>query len=821
ENRALFVVLFKHAQYLEARACSRTALEVAKLLLSLDPINDPLAIILVIDYYAIRAKQYEWLYALLMFPGVLRPLLDALSIQIDSRVNGHSYFSSLTCNSHPAALQQLTSLYVVRSKIIWRDQEILPWLERNVNTVLDRVDAKDEITFASTSGDNQCGFCCEKTRKFASLFVEGGREKAEMSSRVLRKLHGEEALQLPEDQLSDVETEITGGTKKKLNINRYDLLNQQSPSESEVKEDDNETEHASAASNAHTCEQAKKKKKRKKRKGGKQSSAQRRSSEDNAEVDVITKTVREVDKLFGEAYELPASPVAKSAVGCDSAGKSLLAVQHKNLNPSYEMKRMFGSRVVQAEQAKRRNTRGQRPLKSTWLVNVKENWPPVGKTGISMTQTAAPEVPGTSRVLDKGVTYFTFEHSQSYRQVQNKFLAAVESMDSDNIIQIINQQPYHVDSLIQLSELCKMSEDNAMASELIEHAIFALESSFHNSFSLTSGNCRLDYRRQENRALFVVLFKHAQYLEARACSRTALEVAKLLLSLDPINDPLAIILVIDYYAIRAKQYEWLYALLMFPGVLRPLLDALSIQIDSRVNGHSYFSPLTCNSHPAALQQLTALYVVRSKIIWRDQEILPWLERNVNTVLDRVDAKDEIVAEFALKRSQRYVSPPRAILRHIVLADFKEKVPLAPFIAKETDPILMYDPLPPLDSINIYSRPIFTPTNSVQLQNSSPFSMFFQSLLPSFSVNQAAPGGGGGNRAAVAPLAADAQQALEDDDGAAGAQGFQSYTEFRNSLNSVVDALRDFLTNIRVPERPNDADVDENESTDDEANDYLT
>uniref|UniRef100_A0A1L8DI15 Putative transcription factor 25 n=1 Tax=Nyssomyia neivai TaxID=330878 RepID=A0A1L8DI15_9DIPT len=679
-----------------------------------------------------------------------------------------------------------------------------------------------------------------------------------MSSRVLRKLHGEESLQLPEDQLSDVETEITGGAKKKLNINRYDLFNQQSPSgdtESEVKEDDNETEHASAAGNAHTCEQ-KKKKKRRKRKAGKQSSTQRRSSEDNAEVDVITKTVREVDKLFGESYELPASPVAKSTVGC-AVGKSLLAVQHKNLNPSYEMKRMFGSRVVQAEQQKRRNTRGQRPLKSTWLVNVKDNWPPVGKTGISMSLMPAPE--GTSRANERNATYYTFEHSQSYRQVQAKFLAAVESIDSDNIVQIINQQPYHVDSLIQLSELCKVSEDNAMASELIEHAIFALESSFHNSFSLTSGNCRLDYRRQENRAFFVVLFKHAQYLEARACSRTALEVSKLLLSLDPINDPLAMILVIDYYAIRAKQYEWLvelynewessnnlsqlpnmaysyalalflihrendcsgadsalqYALLMFPGVLRPLLDALSVQIDSRVSGHNYFSPLSCNSHPAALQQLTALYVVRSKIIWRDTEILPWLERNVNTVLDRVDAKDEIVAEFSLKRSQRYVSPPRAILRHIVLADFKEKVPLAPFIAKETDVILMYDPLPPLDSINIYSRPIFTSQNSEHLQNSSPFSMFFQSLLPSFTVNQAP----GANRGAVAQQP-DAPQPLGEDD-EVGAQGFQSVTEFRNSLNSVVDALRDFLTNIRVPERPNDADVDENESTDDEANDYLT
>uniref|UniRef100_A0A6B2EHN5 Transcription factor 25 n=1 Tax=Phlebotomus kandelakii TaxID=1109342 RepID=A0A6B2EHN5_9DIPT len=675
-----------------------------------------------------------------------------------------------------------------------------------------------------------------------------------MSSRVLKKLHGEELeiKQLADDQLSDVDTEIAAGAKKKqLNINRYDLLNQQSLSESEVKEDDNETEHASAASNAHVCEQAKKKKRRRKRKTGKQSSAQRRSSEDNADIDVITKTVREVDKLFGESYALPASPVAKSSVGCDAAGKSLLAVQHKNLNPSYEMKRMFGSRVVQAEQAKRRNTRGQRPLKSTWLVNVKENWPPVGKTGISMS--VVPEVAGTSRVPERNVTYFTFDHSQSYRQLQHKFLAAVESMDSDNIIQIINQQPYHVDSLIQLSEMCKMSEDNAMASDLIEHAIFALESSFHNMFSLTSGQCRLDYRRQENRALFIVLFKHAQYLEARACTRTALEVSKLLLSLDPITDPLAVILVLDYYAIRAKQYEWLvelynewessnnlsqlpnmafsyalalflihhdddcsgadaalqYALLMFPGVLRPLLDALAVQVDSRVSSHSYFSPLTYSSQPASLQQLTSLYVCRSKIIWRDTEILPWLERNVNTVLDRVDAKDELVAEFALKRSQRYMSPPRAILRHIVLSDFKEKVPLAPFIAKETDPILMYDPLPPLDSVNIYTRPNLSATNRVLLQNSSPLSMFFQSLLPSFSVNQPPQGG---NRAE-----AQAHDELAEE----GAAGFQSYTEFRNSLNSVVDALRDFLTNIRVPERPNDADVDENESTEDEANDYLT
>jgi hypothetical protein len=142
---------------------------------------------------------------------------------------------------------------------------------------------------------------------------------------------------------------------------------------------------------------------------------------------------------------------------------------------------------------------------------------------------------------------------------------------------------------------------------------------------------------------------------------------------------------------------------MFPGVLRPLLDELSVQIDSRVSSHSFFGPNAYDKQPMALQQLTSLFVQRSKLVWRDAEILPWLEKNVNRALDRVDAKEDIVTEYATKRSQRYVNPPRAILRHIILSDFKEKVPIAHFIKKETEPILMYDPLPPVETINIYTK----------------------------------------------------------------------------------------------------------------------
>lgn len=103
----------------------------------------------------------------------------------------------------------------------------------------------------------------------------------------------------------------------------------------------------------------------------------------------------------------------------------------------------------------------------------------------------------------------------------------------------------------------KINDENLQATEVIERALYALETYLHPCFSLTSGNCHLDYRYRENRAFFLLLFKYARGLEARACTRTAFEIAKLLWNLNPYMDPLAMVLVMDYYAIRAKQYSWL------------------------------------------------------------------------------------------------------------------------------------------------------------------------------------------------------------------------------------------------------------------------
>lgn len=123
-----------------------------------------------------------------------------------------------------------------------------------------------------------------------------------------------------------------------------------------------------------------------------------------------------------------------------------------------------------------------------------------------------------------GIQYFTYEHSLNYQQIQMKFLEAVESLHPDYIVvgtirveltlrsritisnklipflqNIINNHPYHVDALLQLSDLCKLSDDLSMAAEFIQRALYSLECAFHPSFVIASGKCRLDYRRQENR----------------------------------------------------------------------------------------------------------------------------------------------------------------------------------------------------------------------------------------------------------------------------------------------------------------------------------
>ncbi|ELR58742.1 Transcription factor 25 [Bos mutus] len=459
-----------------------------------------------------------------------------------------------------------------------------------------------------------------------------------------------------------------------------------------------------------------------------------------------------------------------------STKKHVLYVEHRHLNPDTELKRYFGARAVLGEQRPRQRQRVY--PKCTWLTTPKSTWPRYTKPGLSM------------RLLEsrKGRSVFAFEHSEEYQQTQHKFLAAVESMEPNNIVVLLQSSPYHVDSLLQLSDACRFQEDQETARDLVERALYSMECAFHPLFSLTSGTCRLDYRRPENRSFYLALYKQMSFLEKRGCPRTALEYCKLILSLEPDEDPLCMLLLIDHLALRARSYEYLIhlfeeweahrnlsqlpnfafsvplaflsqqadlseqemssareeacvriqqALTMFPGVLMPLLEYCSVRPDATVATHHFFGPDAEISQPPALSQLVSLYLGRSHFLWKEPATMSWLEENVHKVLQAVDAGDPAVEACESRRKVLYQRAPRNIHRHVVLSEIKEAVAALPPDVT-TQSVLGFDPLPPLDTIYSYVRP----ERLSPISHGNTIALFFRSLLPNYTVEGERPEDGG-------------------------------------------------------------------------------
>ncbi|XP_018618645.2 ribosome quality control complex subunit TCF25 isoform X1 [Scleropages formosus] len=682
-----------------------------------------------------------------------------------------------------------------------------------------------------------------------------------MSSRALRRLRGkqrgQEAIDIgglladPNEEVADLEEEAQDGVlqpvaknsrksskknKTQKNVNNiYELicdadnetercptdeeagvrLGEPEDQENKEKSDIGQTEKAPrlVESSIDKVNSGDKTSKRKKKKKKKKATAEDPQQEEGVgdDLDALLETIEKTNGLSHQS-----GPCGTSD------NRPVLYVEHRNLNPETELKRYFGARAVLGDQ--RARTRQRQFHRSTWMTAPKDTWPRFSRPGISMSLQESRE----------GLQYFTFVHNRDYQQVQFKFLDAVESMDPNNIVALLQLNPYHVDSLLQLSDVCRIQEDQEMARDLVERALYSFECAFHPVFSLTSGTSRLDYLRPENRAFYLALYKHMMFLEKRGCPRTALEYCKLILSLDPENDPLCMLLMVDFLSLRSREYTFLIrlyeeweghrnlsqlpnfalsvalsyyhqslqdeltpeecarlkqkaddllqdALIMFPGVLMPLLDLCAVQPDSAVSSHSFFGPKSQIWQPPALNELLSLYVGRCHILWKEGRVLLWLEGNVREVLRRVDSKDPLVEDYENKRKIRYQSAPRNIHRHVILSEIKGATAALP-LEVTTQPVMGFDPLPPLDSVISYTRPN---RSNAGASNESSFSLFFRSLLPNFNLQ-------GGAR--------------PNDDQEVARAG----RELNQEVNRLMAAMRDMLANIQVLEAPREDEPERDE-----------
>ncbi|CBX91963.1 hypothetical protein IAQ61_000170 [Plenodomus lingam] len=420
----------------------------------------------------------------------------------------------------------------------------------------------------------------------------------------------------------------------------------------------------------------------------------------------------------------------------------VLGIDNQHLHAANEMKKLFGRAALQAteEEARPRqrggpqggiaaavagrNAPGNRNLASLALrrnifIQGKDEWPRATSGGLGMEL--------VEKRADGSVEY-RFVHNGIYQEVQRQFQICVGSMDPERMVQLLHHNPYHISTLLQVSEIAKQQRDNATASELLERALFTFGRSVHSTFSanLAAGKARLDFRRAENREFWLAVWRYIMTLGVRATWRTALEWARLLIAMDPEQDPYCLRLLIDQLALRGRE----------PQAVIDLVEADYLQRLWKVPPNLAFS--VALAHDRLKQPQQARSTLRNAIkeypwlaarLCRELEISPipkpiWGREpngNYQELLCQMyvpKAKDlwnttegtSLLVEVCYSFEEELGTgedpywlapiPETDLARHVILSDDQSLMALLDTRIK-TKYTSVSDPLPPDDSINSY------------------------------------------------------------------------------------------------------------------------
>ncbi|KAF9448395.1 DUF654-domain-containing protein [Macrolepiota fuliginosa MF-IS2] len=272
----------------------------------------------------------------------------------------------------------------------------------------------------------------------------------------------------------------------------------------------------------------------------------------------------DLDRVFAElSIQLPTQQQHTLAAAKGRSIADLLGVSLQHLDAEAELRKFFGSRVVQANKtgsapSSSRRTAGA--LRSN-LTRPRANWWSASqREGLSIRTLTNDEVKEKLYRRDWDAAdekWWTVEYSKKYKSMTRAFMRTVMSGDPQGFYDLLRKLPWHADTLLQLAEVYRHREEHAQAVDFIDRALFTYERSFIGAFNLTSGSNRLDFDRVENRPFFLAIHRQVVDLQRRGCARTGFEFARLLYSLDPWTDPHGVLLHLDQVSIKANMSQWL------------------------------------------------------------------------------------------------------------------------------------------------------------------------------------------------------------------------------------------------------------------------
>lgn len=567
-----------------------------------------------------------------------------------------------------------------------------------------------------------------------------------MSSRALRKLQRQRQTELLEEALdseSDEDDEFSSTSGKKV-VNVFEILEKEnnainSEAEKSVSEEEQDEPLVEGESPiVSTNKKAKNKKKKKKQQKKKKVTGKRdldNQSSDNEkleglesskniddDIDEIEKAAAELKLKYRERDQVEhVAGVEESATipldkELDEKLNKLLGVNISMLNPDLEIRKIFG-RIVEKRSVNARHDNLRR--KRHVLVQPQEGWPPLVRSGLGMKLT------GQSQDLE---CFFEITQSRAYQEVQETFEYYVQTYDPNNLLMLLRSHPFHIDTLLQVSEIIDQQGDHELSAELVARGLYAFDSILHPRFNLATGATRLPFAIPSNRRLFLCIWRYLQSLQSRGCWRTVFEFCKALLQFD-MSDPYAIGTCIDIYALRRREFAWIIdfanylensnkisdtpnmlyssALAMFyvhgdtadtrasmlaaferaPYMLSELLDTLNIS----------FTKSSIPSPQDPVQELhSAMYALYAKDSWSDPTVLAF----INSILEKETVTlHDVEGQFAELTEN--------LSRRVILLNEQS---LRKFLPQRIlqGTILSFDPLPPdtyLSESQVFGRDI--------------------------------------------------------------------------------------------------------------------
>ncbi|KFY25608.1 hypothetical protein V493_04565 [Pseudogymnoascus sp. VKM F-4281 (FW-2241)] len=499
------------------------------------------------------------------------------------------------------------------------------------------------------------------------------------------------------------------------------------------------------------AKKSKKKKKKAKAKAQETSTAQKPQTKDDG--DDIDAALRELNISAEKTGQQPQPPTVELDPNYERMC-ILLGVNSQHLKVGNEMRNLFGRTAVgnnddaggPVPRGGRRRNRAQQQvdletalkgqhapgkglpeltLRRNIFIQGKEEWPRATTGGLTM------KLVDDMQFVD-GTIEFRFVHDNAYEAVQNQFRVYVEMGDPQNLIGLLQRNPYHISLLLQVSKIAKDQSDHSLSNDLVERALFSFGRAATSLFAtkISLGKARMDFARPENRELWLAGYHYIRSLTMKGTYRTAFEWAKLLLLLDLEDDPYCMRLVLHHLALRSHQFEWLIEALSRRMFADDKLFVEDLQLPSVALAHMHLK------HGAECREVLGRAIKKFPYLF----CMLFKELNLDDappsiwgILPRTNG-EEFYSGIYIRQTKDLWSTPEAtsllveVAHAVGKSDPKDIVPIsdlcmdldaARFIYLDNTPALMSlvpsnimhripnsdsDPLPPEAEMNIFSHP---------------------------------------------------------------------------------------------------------------------